>query len=139
MVSGGVFWAPAMVDRARTTIVANIVKVLNIARLPRYIVTVKIYHIVKQKSRRVLSNPCPMQDEPEGELSFQHKMSLKRRGMLRIDTQRAPSREAELESDRGVSKSQRRDPIRRRNPEAGLSLDPAGSVPVAVTLRKAAR
>src|SRR5271167_3487520 len=68
----------------------------------------------------VNSESFPIQDEPGAH------------GMLRIDNQRARSREAEPGSDRGISKSQRRDPVRRRKPQAGLSVDRAGSVPAAV-------
>src|ERR687888_1117512 len=52
--------------------------------------------------------------------------------MLRIDNQRARSREAEPRSDRGFSPSQRRDPLRGRNPSAGVSVDRAASAPAAV-------
>src|SRR5208282_3221507 len=52
--------------------------------------------------------------------------------MLRIDNQRARSRETELGADRGSSKRQPRNPVRRRNPRADLSLDRAGPVPAAV-------
>src|SRR5664280_3405747 len=52
--------------------------------------------------------------------------------MLRIDHQRARSREAEPGADRGFSKSQRRHPVRRRKSSAGLRLGGAGSAPAAV-------
>src|SRR5664280_1192149 len=52
--------------------------------------------------------------------------------MLRIDNQRARSREAEPGADRGFSKSQRRHPVRRRKSPAGLPLGGAGSAPAAV-------
>src|ERR1035438_1985629 len=52
--------------------------------------------------------------------------------MLRIDNQRARSREAEPGADRGFSKSQRRHPVRRRKSSAGLRLGGAGSAPTAV-------
>src|ERR1039458_3544533 len=52
--------------------------------------------------------------------------------MLRIDNQRARSREAEPGADRGFSKSQRRHPVRRRKSSAGLRLGGAGSAPAAV-------
>src|ERR1017187_9215686 len=52
--------------------------------------------------------------------------------MLRIDNQRAPSREAEPGSDRGFSKSQRRDPVRRRKSPAGLRLGGATAAPTAI-------
>src|SRR5664280_3384939 len=52
--------------------------------------------------------------------------------MLRIDHQRARSREAEPGADRGFSKSQRRHPVRRRKSPAGLRLGGAGSAPAAV-------
>src|ERR1700690_1607939 len=53
--------------------------------------------------------------------------------MLRIDNQRARSREAEPGSDAGFSKSQRRNPVRRRKPPAGLRLGGAGSAPTALS------
>ena len=46
--------------------------------------------------------------------------------MLRIDNQRARSRETKPGSDRGFSKRQRRDPVRRRKSPAGLRLGGAG-------------
>src|ERR1022692_3221320 len=52
--------------------------------------------------------------------------------MLRIDNQRARSREAEPGADPGFSKSQRRNPVRGRKPAAGLSLDRAGFAPTTV-------
>src|ERR1022692_4145289 len=52
--------------------------------------------------------------------------------MLRIDNQRAPSREAEPGADRGFSKSQRRHPVRRRKSPAGLRLGGAASAPTAI-------
>src|SRR5260370_2328289 len=52
--------------------------------------------------------------------------------MLTIDHPRAGSRETEPGTDRGFSKRQPRDPIRRRNPKADLSLDRAGAGPAAV-------
>src|ERR1035441_10142046 len=52
--------------------------------------------------------------------------------MLRIDNQRARSREAEPGSDRGFSKGQRGDPVRRRKSPAGLRLGGAGSAPTAI-------
>src|SRR5437667_2008096 len=52
--------------------------------------------------------------------------------MLRIDHPRARSRETEPGTDRGFSKRQPRDPIRRRNPKADLSLDRAGAGPAGV-------
>src|SRR5664280_539601 len=52
--------------------------------------------------------------------------------MLRIDNQRARSREAEPGADRGFSKSQRNNPVRRRKSSAGLRLGGAGSAPTAV-------
>src|SRR5260370_40184399 len=51
--------------------------------------------------------------------------------MLTIDHPRAGSRETEPGTDRGFSKRQPRDPIRRRNPKADLSLDRAGAGPAA--------
>src|SRR5664279_3156051 len=62
----------------------------------------------------------PIQDEPGAD------------GMLRIDNQRARSREAEPGADRGFSKSQRNNPVRRRKSSAGLRLGGAGSAPTAV-------
>src|SRR5450759_2447133 len=52
--------------------------------------------------------------------------------MLRIDNQRARSREAESGADRGFSKSQLRHPVRRRKPPASLQLGGAGSAPTAI-------
>ena len=52
--------------------------------------------------------------------------------MLRIDHPRARSRETESGTDRVFSKRQPRDPIRRRNPKADLSLDRAGAGPAGV-------
>src|SRR5450755_4883705 len=52
--------------------------------------------------------------------------------MLRIDNQRARSREAEPGADPGFSKSQRRNPVRGRKPPAGLSLDRGGFAPTTV-------
>src|ERR1035437_8300638 len=52
--------------------------------------------------------------------------------MLRIDNQRARSREAEAGAARGFSKSQRRYPVLRRKSPAGLRLGGAGSAPTAV-------
>src|SRR5260370_29348609 len=52
--------------------------------------------------------------------------------MMRIDHHRARSREVELGTDRGVSQSQHRHPLRRRNPETSLSVDRAGSHPAPV-------
>src|SRR5664279_3881132 len=52
--------------------------------------------------------------------------------MLRIDHQRAPSREAEPGADRGFSESQRSNPVRRRKSPARLRLGGAGSAPAAV-------
>src|ERR1039458_3152426 len=52
--------------------------------------------------------------------------------MLRIDHPCARSRETEPGTDRGFSKRQPRDPIRRRSPKAGLSLDRAGARPAGV-------
>src|ERR1019366_4585127 len=52
--------------------------------------------------------------------------------MLRIDHPCARSRETEPGTDRGVSKRQPRDPIRRRSPKADLSLDRAGARPAGV-------
>src|SRR5208337_1328843 len=75
----------------------------------------------------------PIQDEPEGGVSFQYKMSLEWDGMLRIDNQRARSRETKPGSDRGFSKRQRRDPLRRRKSPAGLRLGGAGSTPTATS------
>src|SRR6266852_4300111 len=49
-----------------------------------------------------LSKSYPMQDEPEGERGFQHKMSLKG-CMLRIDQPRARSRDVEFGADGIVS------------------------------------
>src|SRR5664280_2912980 len=74
----------------------------------------------------------PIQDEPEGGGSFQHKIEPGAGGMLRIDHQRARSREAEPGADRGFSKSQRSNPVRRRKSPAGLRLGGAGSAPAAV-------
>src|SRR5271166_5572559 len=54
-------------------------------------------------------------------------------GMLRIDNQRARSRETKPGSDRGFSKRQRRDPLRRRKSPAGLRLGGAGSTPTAIS------
>src|ERR1035438_2038727 len=76
---------------------------------------------------------CPIQDEPGGGVSFQYKMSLERDGMLRIDNQRARRRETKPGSDRGFSKRQRRDPLRRRKSRASLRLGGAGSAPAAVS------
>src|ERR1035438_3552265 len=76
---------------------------------------------------------CPIQDEPGGGVSFQYKMSLERDGMLRIDNQRARSSETKPGSDRGFSKRQRRDPLRRRKSRAGLPLGGAGSAPTALS------
>src|SRR5664279_6385066 len=53
-------------------------------------------------------------------------------GMLRIDNQRARNREAEPGADRGFSKSQRSNPVRRRKSSAGLRLGGAASAPAAV-------
>jgi len=61
----------------------------------------------------------PIQDEPGAD------------GMLRIDHPRARSRETEPGTDR-VFSSQPRDPIRRRNPKADISLDRAGAGPAGV-------
>src|SRR5271166_1249398 len=63
---------------------------------------------------------------------FQYKMSLKNAGMLRMDDQRARSREVESERDRGVSPRQRRNPLSWRKPAAGLCLDGDGVAPTAV-------
>src|SRR5664280_2834706 len=52
--------------------------------------------------------------------------------MLRIDHQRARSREAEPGADRDFSKSQRSNPVRRRKSSAGLRLGGAASAPTAV-------
>src|ERR1022692_2283582 len=52
--------------------------------------------------------------------------------MLRIDNQRARSREAGPGADRGFSKSQRRHPVRRRKSSAGLRLGGAAFAPAAV-------
>ena len=52
--------------------------------------------------------------------------------MLRIDHERAPSREAEPGANRSFLKSQRGDPVQRRDTRAGLSLDRAASAPAAV-------
>src|SRR5271157_2216778 len=52
--------------------------------------------------------------------------------MLRIDHPCARSRETEPGTDRGFSKRQPRDPIRRRGPKADLSLDRAGARPAGV-------
>jgi hypothetical protein len=60
---------------------------------------------VGRNARDVKDQSCPIQDEPEGGIGFQYKMSLKRGDMLRIDNQRARSREVELGADRGFSKS----------------------------------
>src|SRR5271157_920285 len=59
-------------------------------------------------------------------------MSLKNAGMLRMDDQRARSREVESERDRGVSPRQRRNPLSWRKPAAGLCLDGDGVAPTAV-------
>src|ERR1035441_2571169 len=53
----------------------------------------------------------PMQDEPEGEVGFQYKMSLKGVASWRIDNQRARSREIKPGSDPGFSTSQPNHPI----------------------------
>src|SRR5664279_490298 len=53
--------------------------------------------------------------------------------MLRIDNQRARSRDTKPGSDRGFSKRQRRDPVRRRKSRAGLRLGGAGSAPSAIS------
>ena len=47
--------------------------------------------------------------------------------MLRIDNQRARNREAEPGADRGFSKSQRSNPVRRRKSPASLRLGGAGA------------
>src|SRR3974390_2522440 len=54
-------------------------------------------------------------------------------GMLRIDNQRVRSRETKPGSDRGFSKRQRRDPVRRRKSRADLRLGGAGSAPTAIS------
>src|SRR5438552_10966146 len=74
----------------------------------------------------------PIQDEPERGAGFQRKMSLENSGMLRIDDQRARSRETQPAANRGVSQRQPNHPVRRPNPNPGLSLDGTGAVPAAV-------
>src|ERR1035441_9163713 len=74
----------------------------------------------------------PIQDEPEGEVGFQHKMSLEGVASWRIDNQRARSREIKSGSDPGFSTSQPNHPIRGRKPTPGLPLDRTGAVPPAV-------
>src|SRR5271167_2545124 len=69
----------------------------------------------------VNSESFPVQDEPGAH------------GMLRIDNQRARSRETEPGSNRGFSKRQPRDPLRRRKSPAGLRLGGAGSTPTAIS------
>src|SRR5665647_3943620 len=70
---------------------------------------------------------CPIQDEPEGEVGFQYKMSLERVASWRIDNQRARSRETQSGSDPGFSTSQPNHPIRGRKPTPGLPLDRTGA------------
>src|ERR1035441_11103634 len=85
-------------------------------------------------SRRTWTAPesCPIQDEPEGEVGFQYKMSLERVASWRIDNQRARSREIKPGSDPGFSTSQPNHPIPGRKPTPGLPLDRTGAVPPAV-------
>src|SRR5664280_110533 len=75
---------------------------------------------IASRELSVNQESLPIQDEPGAG------------GMLRIDNQRARSREAEPGADRGFSKSQRRHPVRRRKSPAGLRLGGAGSAPTAI-------
>jgi hypothetical protein len=67
----------------------------------------------------------PIQDEPEGD------------GMLRIDHPRARSRSTEPGTNRDFSNRQPRDPVRRRNPRADISLDRAGARSAGISPAKA--
>ena len=63
----------------------------------------------------------PMQDEPEGALCFQHKMSLNgREGMLGIANQHGGRREAKPGADAGISEGERGSPIRGQRPSSRL-------------------
>jgi hypothetical protein len=55
--------------------------------------------MVPQTVAQVPIQSFPMQDEPEGGACFQHKMSLKGQGMLKMDDQRARNREIKLAAD----------------------------------------
>src|SRR5207237_7183961 len=59
-------------------------------------------------------------------------MSLENSGMLRIDDQRARSRETQPAANRGVSQRQPDHPVRRPNPNPGVLLDRAGALPAAI-------
>ena len=59
--------------------------------------------IIPTGSRGRQRKSYPIQDEPEGEVGFQYKMSLERDGMLRIDHPHARSRETELGADPSFS------------------------------------
>src|SRR5947207_4749669 len=85
--------------------------------------------IVITPSRADQLKSYPIQDEPERGAGFQHKMSLEKSGMLRIDDQRARSRETQSAANRGVSQCQPDHPVRRPNPNPGVSLDRAGALP----------
>src|ERR1700677_1118125 len=70
----------------------------------------------------------PMQDEPERRPCFQHKMSLKGLGMLRIEHQRAGSGEVKSGGDSPAFRSQRRNPVCWGKASTGVRLDRAGAV-----------
>ena len=76
---------------------------------------------------------CLIQDEPETEIGFSYKMSLKGRiGMLGIDHQHGRFGSDEPGTDPGVSGSQWRSPIHRPTARRGLRVDRASAGPLPV-------